>query len=200
MHRCLRALRQLVLTAAVALPACLPMQASAAPITYDAFLEGSGISLFTVADPGTGSGSGAWLGSLADAPFPVPARPLSLLTRVNFQFDGLQGLLNGDFEFTDANDFGSTLTGLVTAMFLSGGFDTGGQLSLDYTILAGTGGFGGASGSLISLVDIMAATDGSYREVAVGQFSVPEPGSLLLVAGALAMLVVPGARRRRMAS
>lgn len=195
MLRCLRFLRQLVLTTAVALPACLPIHAGAAPVTYDAFLEGDGLSLFTVTDAATGSGNGAWLGSLADAPFPVPTRPLSLLTRVNFQFDALLGLLSGDFEFTDANDFSSTITGLLSATFLSGGFDTGGQLGLDYTVTGGTGAFGSASGALVSLVDITAATDGSYREVATGQFSVPEPGSLLLVAGALGALV--WMRRRR---
>jgi hypothetical protein len=108
----------------------------------------------------------------------------------------LSNLLSGDFEFTAADDFGSTITGLLSASFLSGGFDTGGQLGVDYDIRSGTGRFSGAMGSLVSLVDITAAADGSFTEVATGRFTVPEPGSLPLIAGALLVLGV--LRRRRM--
>ena len=198
MHRCLPFLRQLALTTAVTVTACLPSMASAAPITYDAFLDGSGFSVFTVADPATGNGSGAWTGTLADAPFPVPDRPLSLLTQVNFSFDAMRNLLTGDFAFTDAGDFASTITGLLSGSFEDGGFDAGGQLFVNYDIRGGTGGFGGATGFLISLVDITAPDiDGfaSYTEAATGQFMVPEPGTLPLLAGAL--LVMGLLQRRR---
>ena len=57
MHRTLRALRQLALSAAMAVPACLPSMASAAPITFDVFLEGSGISVFSATGTGAGGPS-----------------------------------------------------------------------------------------------------------------------------------------------
>ena len=185
MNRLLARARQLLLGAVIALPGLLPTLAHATPTTYDAFLEGTGI---TVYNPSTGDG--AWSGTLVDSPFPVPTLPLSLLTVVNFSFDSMSNLLTGDFEFTSAADFGSTLTGRVTGSFLFGDFETGGQLALDYDIQSGTGQFPRATGFLISLADIspLGGGFGSYSEFASGQFVVPAPGTLALAAVALLAL------------
>ena len=193
MNRLLAHARPLLLAAALALPALLPSLAQATPTTYDAFLEGSGI---TVHDAGTGAG--AWSGTLIDSPFPLPTQPLSLLTVVNFSFDSLNNALSGDFEFTAAADFGSTLSGWVTGSFLSGDFDSGGQLALDYNIQNGSGQFLRASGFLISLLDVTALGGGfgSYSEVASGQFVVPAPGTLALAAVGLLALALRRSRRQ----
>ena len=128
-------------------------------------------------------GSGAWSGELADSPFPVPTHPLSLLSEVSFNFDVANNLLSGNFEFTSALDFSSTVLGMVLGSFLSGDFDNGGQLFLNYDIRGGTGSFSGASGFLISLWDTVPTGGGfgTYGEVATGQFTVPTPTTLLLV-------------------
>ena len=163
----------------------LPLAVQASPVTYDAFLEGSGITVYNATS--AGMGAGAWSGSLADTPFPAPNPPLSLLSVAGFTFDSVNNLLSGDFEFTAALDFGSTILGLLSGSFLSGDFDKGGQLFLSYDIRSGTGSFDGASGYLIALFDIAPTGGGfgSYSEAATGQFSVPEPAPLALVSLAL---------------
>lgn len=174
--------RRALAATALALSACLPLAAHAAPITYDAFLEGNGISVYDMT-----TGAGAWSGTLVDSPFPVPALPLSLLTVVNYTYDALNNLLTGDFEFTSM-DFSSTITGLLSGEFLlPGDFDAGGQLFVNYDIRRGTGVFDGANGYLIALLDFAPAVGGfgSYDEVATGQFTVPEPAPLALVSLAL---------------
>lgn len=163
----------------------LPLAVQARPITYDAFLEGSGITVYNATS--ANMGSGAWSGTLADSPFPVPTHPLSLLTMVNFSFNTVDNLLSGDFEFTSSLDFGSTLFGLLSGSFLSGDFDNGGQLFVNYDIRGGTGSFDGANGTLISLLNAVPTGGGfgTYDEVATGQFSVPAPATLALVGLAL---------------
>jgi len=163
----------------------LPLAAMAGPaVTYDAFLEGSGITVYDAT-----TGSGAWLGTLSDSPFPVQTNPLSLLSRVNFNFDTMNNLLSGDFEFTAMNDFGSTILGFLSGSFVQGDFDTVGQLFLNYDIRGGTGSFDGAIGYLISFLDVVADPAGggfgTYAEVATGQFAVAEPATLALVGMAL---------------
>lgn len=163
----------------------LPMAVQASPVTYDAFLEGSGITVYNATS--AGMGAGAWSGTLADSPFPAPSHPLPLLSVVGFTFDSVNNLLSGEFEFTSALDFSSTILGLLSGSFQSGDFDLGGQLFLNYDIRSGTGSFDGANGYLISLLDVARPVGGfgTYDEVATGQFSVPEPAPLALVSLAL---------------
>ncbi len=180
MSPALQLARRALAASALVLSACLPWAAHADPVTYDAFLEGSGISVYSAT--GATTGAGAWSGTLADSPFPVPTLPLSLLTVVNYTYDAVNNLLAGDFEFT-SQDFNSTITGLLSGSFLSGDFDLGGQLFVNYDIRRGTGTFNGANGYLIALLDFTPAVGGfgTYAEVATGQFSVPEPATSALV-------------------
>ena len=185
MSLALQLARRVLVAAAFVLPAAV----HASPITYDAFLEGSGIAVYSATSASTGSG--AWSGTLADSPFPVPTHPLSLLTVVNFTFDTANNLLSGDFEFTSALDFSSTILGLISGSFLSGDFDNGGQLFLNYDIRGGTGSFSGANGYLISLWNTAPTGGGfgAFAEVATGQFSVPAPATVALVSlGLLGLL------------
>lgn len=188
MTHALSTARRLIAAAALVLP---PV-AQADPVTYDAFLEGSGITVYDAV-----TGRGAWTGTLADAPFPVPDRQLSLLTVVSFSFDSTNNVLGGDFEFTSL-DFTSTIVGLLSGSFLSGDADGGGQLFLNYDIRGGTGAFDRANGNLISLFEFTPSGGGfgTYTEAATGQFSVPEPSMAALSALGLVGVLVVGARRR----
>jgi len=77
-------------------------------------------------------------------------------------------------------------------------FGSGGQIALDYTIQGGTGDFAGASGYGLSFLQFDPAGEfNNYTEDGLLLFSVPEPGSLPLLAGALGVLAV---LRRRGAS
>ena len=93
--------------------------------------------------------------------------------------------------FGQTTHFSSTVLGLLSGGFLSGDFDNGGQLFLNYDIRGGTGSFSGANGYLISLWDTAPAGGGfgAYAEVATGQFSVPAPPTVALVSlGLLGLL------------
>lgn len=189
MSHALRFARRLL----AALAFALPVAAQADPVTYDAFLEGTGISVYNATS--ASAGSGAWSGTLADSPFPMQTNPLSLLSVVSFTFDSVNNLLSGNFEFTSADDFSSTITGLLSGNFLAGDFEAGGQLFVNYDIRGGTGSFNRANGYLIALLDFTPAVGGfgSYGEVATGQFSVPEPATSVLVG--MGLLGLLGLRR-----
>ena len=185
MNRCLASLsnsaRRLLLCVAIALP-LLPAAAHAAPVTRDLFFGGEGSLVFDAA-----SGNGAWLGTIDESPFPFVDPSLNLLSYVSFVFDRISGHFGGSFEMTLANDFSSTLSGLVDGDLLQGDFASGGQLFVNYTISDGSGQFNKASGFGISLLDFKAPDGGfrDYTEAGVLSFSVPEPGALALAALAL---------------
>jgi hypothetical protein len=141
------------------------------------------------------AGSGGWVGSLQQTPPPDVADPLSLVSVVLFQLDAATQTLTGSFEFT-TTDLASTLYGTLSASF----FDvdilaSGGQFSIDYNILGGSGAFGGASGFGLSFLNFDPAGGfDNYAEAGLLNFSVPaavpNPGSLALVAAGLLGLAV----------
>ena len=92
----------------------------------------------------------------------------------------------------------STLFGELTGTFVEPDILTrGGQFSIDYQILGGTGDFFRASGFGLSFVDFNpAGVFNNYAENGLLVFAVPEPGSmfLVLVALSLATVVVRGRR------
>lgn len=180
-----RALR----TAALALLPLLALApaAQAGPLVFAPFF-GSGNAV--VFDPTTGDGG--WVGSIEQFPDPDVADPLDLVSVVLFNYDMTSQMLSGEFTFTRSADLGATLFGLVSgSSTVADLFGQGGQLALDYTIQGGTGDFAGASGFGLSFLQFdPAGTFDNYQEDGLLLFSVPEPGSLPLLAGALGVLAV----------
>lgn len=193
MNRCLAFMHRALLCVSLALPLALPTAARAEVLNYNVFYGGLGSLVFDAA-----TSTGAWTGTIDEAPFPPVPSPLGLLSVVNFSFDGASGTLMGMFEFTSASDFTTTLIGRLDGELLQGDFATGGQLGLNYTIDDGTGLFASAEGFGISLFDFVAPVQGfsDYTEAGVLVFSVPEPAGLTLAAAALLALV---ASRRKVA-
>ena len=187
-----RALR----TAALALLPLLALApaAQAGPLVFAPFF-GSGNAV--VFDPSTGDGG--WVGSIEQFPDPDVADPLDLVSFVLFNYDMTSQMLSGEFTFTRSADLGATLFGLVSGTTVEADvFGSGGQIALDYTIQGGTGDFAGASGYGLSFLQFDPAGEfNNYTEDGLLAFSVPEPGSLPLLAGALGVLAV---LRRRGAS
>lgn len=191
MKRCFAFARRLLLCA-VFVP---PLVALAVPVQRDVFFGGQGNLVYDA-----GTGEGAWLGSVDESPFPAVPMPVFLLSSVTFVFDSGTGLLTGSFEMTAANDFATTLVGLINGELLQGSFADGGQLAMNYDIQSGTGQFMSASGFGLSFLDFMAPSGGfqEYTEAGVLSFlvqaqAVPEPGALALVALGLALMAL---RRR----
>lgn len=186
-----RALR----TATVALLPLLTLApaAQAGPLVFAPF-SGSGNAV--VFDASTGEGG--WVGTVVQTPDPDVAAPLDFVSVVLFQYDALTQLLSGQFELTRSADLGATLFGQVTGTTADADpFNLGGQFALDYSIVGGTGDLAGASGFGLSFLTIdPAGSPDNYQEIGLLAFAVPEPGSLLLAAGALGLLVLQQRRRR----
>lgn len=168
--------------------------AQAEAVTY--FVPYGGQGNVSVFDASTGTGG--WVGSIDQAPdVGVPA-PLSLVTFVLFTADQVAQTLTGTFEFT-TTDLLSTLFGELTGSY--GETDilsNGGQFSLDYTVLGGTGQFAGASGYGLSFVDFNPrAPSDNYQESGLLLFTVPTPSGLALLALGLAALALQRRSIRR---
>ena len=166
--------------------------AQAGPLVFAPF-SGSGNVVY---DPTTGVG--IWGGSIVPAAGFTDVPPLvSVVTFQVFQVDPMTQGLSGEFTFTRSADLDATLFGLVSGSTAdTDAFTLGGQFVLDYNILGGTGDFAGASGFGLSFLNF--DPDGGFDNYAEGgllAFSVPEPGTLPLLAGALLALGLLQRRR-----
>ncbi len=173
-----RLLAALALALPVAVPLALPSAAWAGPISYFVPYNGAGnVSVFDAA-----AGTGGWVGQIDQTPPPDVPDPLSLVSVVLFQLDYATHTLSGSFEFT-TTDLASTLFGSLTGSFVDDDIlANGGQFSIDYNILGGSGAFVSASGFGLAFVDFdPAGVFNNYAEAGLLNFSVPEPTTLALV-------------------
>jgi hypothetical protein len=162
----------------------LPLAAQADPVTLFVPFEGAGNVLVIDATAGTG----AWTGSIDQSAFPAVPMPVSLVSVVFFQLDALTQTLVGSFEFSSAADLASTIFGQVSGSYIEPDIlNSGGQFSVDYTILGGTGAFSGATGYGLSFLEYDTAPGlfNNYTELGALVITVPEPASLALAGAAL---------------
>jgi MYXO-CTERM domain-containing protein len=177
-----------------ALAISLPLAAHAEPTPLFVPFNGVGnVSAFTAT-------SGGWVGSIDQTAPPVVADPLALVSVVLFQLNAATQTLTGTFEFTRASDLGATLFGELTGSYaVADILNVGGQLSIDYNVLGGTGEFAGVTGFGLSFVDFNpAGVFNNYAEAGLLTLNlaqaVPEPATWALAAMGLVAL---GFTRRR---
>lgn len=195
MHRLLSNLRRPLAAAALLLAAALP--AAADPVSY--FVPYSGQGNVAVFD--ASAGTGGWVGSIDQFPDPGVSAPLSLVSVVLFTVDAATQTFTGSFEFS-TTDLLSTLFGDISGtVSVADILDAGGQFSIDYQILGGSGLFAGASGFGLAFLDFNPLATGfdNYAESGLLNFTVPEPASPALVALALlaALSLSQGPRKVR---
>ena len=177
------------------LSASLPLVAQAAPTSF--FVPYLGAGNLSVFDATAGSGGG--VGAIDQTPDVGVLTPLSLVSVVLFNFNSATQALSGTFEFS-TTDLASTLFGLVSgSSFDVDILNSGGQFSVDYQIVGGSGAFTGASGFGLSFVDYKpGGTFNNYAESGLLNFNlpaaaVPEPAGWALVA--LGLGLAAAARR-----
>jgi hypothetical protein len=152
--------------------------AQATPVSHFVPYAGQGnVSVFDAS-----AGAGGWVGSIDEVPDPANAQPLSLVSVVLFTLDRAAHTLAGTFEFT-TTDLLSTLRGEVSGTFVNDDIlSQGGQFSLDYQILGGSGQFLRANGFGLAFVDFNPNAPGdNYSESGLLSFTVPTPATLALV-------------------
>lgn len=175
--------------------------AQAEAVSYFVPYEGGGnVSVFDAA-----AGTGGWVGSIVQSPDPAVATPLELVSVVLFTVDEASNTLRGTFEFT-STDLLNTLFGELSGSFVDGDIlSNGGQFSIDYTVLGGTGLFSRAIGFGLAFVDFNPlATGDNYRESGLLAFEVPAAPTLALAALGLIGLALqrrntPAGRARALA-
>jgi hypothetical protein len=189
MNRFAHLARRLLLLAGFAVSVSAPLVAQAGPTTFAPFAGTGNLSVFDAT-----AGTGGWVGSIDEVSSTVTGNELALVSFVVFTLDGATRALTGTFEFT-TTDLASTLFGEVSGMADSADFLTlGGQLSLDYNILGGSGLFSRASGFGLAFLNYNpAGSFNNYTEDGLLAFTVPEPGSLALVG--LCLLAAAASRR-----
>lgn len=175
-------------------PAALPA-AQAAPVDF-AFDGAGNVVVFDAA-----AGTGGWVGSIDELLAPGGSGPArSYVSVVTFTFDAMNNALNGQFEFTDAMDLGSSFFGSVSGAFSNplDVLDVGGQWSLDYAVAGGTGAFATVSGFGLSFLsyDLASMAFNNYSEQGLLVLEVPAPATLPLAAAGLALLALGTGRRR----
>ncbi len=194
MNRFTALARRLLVASSFALTVtvAVPLAAHAEQTPYFVPFGGAGnLSVFDAT-----AGTGGWVGSIDQVAPPVVSNPLALVSFVLFTLDASTLALTGHFEFT-TTDLQSSLFGDVSGTASSADFfSLGGQLSLDYSILGGTGDFADASGFGLAFLNYNpAGSFNNYSEDGLLAFAVPEPGSLALLATGL--LAVAVSRRVR---
>lgn len=168
----------------------LPFAASADPVPLFVPFSGQGnVSVFDAT-----AGSGGWVGSIDQTPDVGVPMPLSLVSVVLFTLNAASHTLSGTFEF-NTTDLLSSLYGQVTGTYVDADIlNSGGQFSVDYQILGGTGNFFRASGFGLSFVDFNpAGVFNNYAEAGLLAITVPEPGTAVLAG--LALMAALGLRR-----
>ena len=186
-------LKTLAHRALMCLALLAPTVALAAPTSYFLPYLGQGnVSVFDAT-----AGTGGWVGSIDEVPAPSNPQPLSLVSVVLFTLDSVNHTLSGSFEFT-TTDLLNTLTGDLIGSYVNDDIlNLGGQFSLDYRILAGTGLFEGANGFGLAFVDFDPLTAfNNYQESGVLVFNVPAPATLALVLAGLAAVAVSRRKAR----
>lgn len=195
MHPLLSILRRPLAVAALLLAAALP--ATADPVSYFVPYSGQGnVAVFDAT-----AGTGGWVGSINPFPDPGVSAPLSLVSVVLFTVDAATQTFTGSFEFS-TTDLLSMLFGDISGTVSAADIlDAGGQFSIDYQILGGSGLFAGASGFGLAFLDFnpLAAGFDNYAETGLLSFTVPEPASLTLAILALlaALTLSRGPRKVR---
>jgi hypothetical protein len=192
MKSLLSSARLLALSAAFLLP--FAATSSHAADTIDYFVPYGGEGNLVVFD--AAAGTGGWVGALDQSPFPVVASPLSFVSQVLFTLDAASNTFSGSFEFNTV-DLASSLFGTLNGSYANADvFQFGGQLSIDYQILGGSGQFAGASGFGLSLLDFDPAASSNpanfnnYSEAGLLAFTapVPEPSTWMLMGLGLGLL------------
>ncbi len=195
MHRLFSNLRRQLAAATLLLAATLP--AAADPVSYFVPYSGQGnVAVFDAV-----AGTGGWVGSIDQFPDPGVSAPLSLVSVVLFTVDAATQTFTGSFEFT-TTDLLSTLFGDISGtVSVADILDVGGQFSIDYQVLGGTGLFARASGFGLAFLDFdpLATGPDNHSESGLLSFTVPEPASLALVALALmaALTLTQSSRKAR---
>jgi hypothetical protein len=188
-------LRRWLAAAALLCAAAAPAPALADPVSYFVPYTGPGnVAVFDAS-----AGTGGWVGSIDQFPDPSVPTPLALVSVVLFTVDAATQTFTGTFDFT-TTDLVSSLFGTLSGTVSTADILTaGGQFSIDYAILGGTGLFDGAQGFGLSFLDFnpVAAGIDNYLESGLLVFAVPEPATLALVAMALLWVMTLSRRPAR---